>query len=196
MNFSIFDDTLGSIDRITTIQGNGTDNTLTGGDAYWFKQQIAEAMNENGIGVANVNTSKSGNNVLFEIEVINSTNVSAEAIRQMVATSLANKWYSYNAPLPGGIGGLPQQRRIFSNVSARVLSDTGPAQTGSSGGGGQTTAGSGQTYFPYPTPSAPGTQIGSNSGTGFLDSLGLGLGVSTPIVVGAGALLLLLILKK
>jgi hypothetical protein len=175
--------------RIVTISGSGTDNTLFGESQVWFKTQITGAMNNNRIGTSGIRVTVGGGSVSFEIEVLNSTNASPEAIRQLVQVSLDNLWYTYTAPIMTGV---PQGRRVFSNVTTRVASDSGDAPPPPAVQPGN---------LPGQQPPANNTgnnNSGGGGGGGFdLSSLGLGAlaGVSSTVLIG-GALFFLFLLKR
>lgn len=174
--------------RTVVIAGSGSDNTLLYSSDFWFQQQIEQALGENLISYAGVRVTSGGGQVRFEVEVVALEQHSAETVRQLVQQAVANKWYTYNAPNPlYGPTGQPQQRRILSNVSTRVVRDDVLTQQGSN-----------------VTPAPPATRPPASSGgiTSALPSIDPlssftgALGISTPIALIGGLVVLVILTRR
>lgn len=188
---SLFDDTMGALNREVTVSGSGTDNTLFGGDDSWFQIQFRDAMNENQIGTLGVRVNKANSRVHFEIDVDALPGHTGEQVRRMVQQAVENKRYSYQTPnlaVPWMMD--TQTRRVLANVTTAVLRDPGQPTSNASPQQVPPTQTSQSPWSINPNPVAPAApSVGGLD----LSSFAVG-GLSGGLVVGA--LLLVLALKK
>ncbi|MBX3299765.1 MAG: hypothetical protein KF736_09920 [Acidobacteria bacterium] len=184
------DYTLGAT-RTVVISGTGRDNTLVYSSEAWFRERIALALDANLIAYTAVRATKTGDNVIFEIEVVALGEHSNEDVRRLVQIALQNAVYIYSpqalcsAAGPLGAALCPDQTRfVMTNVQTRVLSgDDRTLPVAKS---------------PYQPPAAGSGTSGDNRGgssSRSTDSFAASLGLVTPAEIALLAIVAVIAVK-